>query len=109
MLRQSRGCLFGFLGYCTACSSNHIFLVLAGPRAAGRKSGATEVKHQPGNCQGHWPWLICGIWALVIVGTQPERDVPGPGMQQQLPAAFLQQLAQGLLHSLVSQGHRHRR
>lgn len=30
MLRQSRGCLFGFLSYCTACSTNHIFLVPLG-------------------------------------------------------------------------------
>lgn len=61
MLRQSRGCLFGFLGYCTACSSDHIFLVPDGPRAAERKSGMAEVKHQPENSQGHQPQPLCAI------------------------------------------------
>lgn len=52
LLRQSRGCLFGFRGYCAACASNHIFLVPARPRAEERKSGMTEVKHHPGTQPG---------------------------------------------------------
>lgn len=86
-LRRSRGCLFGFHGYCAACSSNHIFLVLVGPRAEERKYGMAEVKHQLGNSRGHQPWPLCAIWVLAGVGTQPKREVPGPGMQQQAPSA----------------------
>lgn len=59
VLRESTGCLFGFLGYYTACSNNHIFPVPAGPSAAERKCGMAEVKHQPGNSWGHQPQPVC--------------------------------------------------
>lgn len=81
MLRQSRGCLFGFLSYCTACSGNHIFLVLAGPRAAERKFGMAEVKHQPGNSRKHQPQPLCAVWVLAVVGTLPKSEAPGPVIQ----------------------------
>lgn len=82
VLRQSTGCLFGFLGYYTACSNNHIFLVPVGPSAAERKCGMAEVKHQPGNSWGHQPQPLCATWVLAILGTQPKSELPRPGIQQ---------------------------
>lgn len=104
VLRQSTGCLFGFLGYYTACSNNHIFLLPVGPNAAERKCGMAEVKHQPGNSWGHQPQPLCATWVLAILGTQPKRKLPRPGMQQQAPSTTAQRLP-----SLppVSWGHRH--
>lgn len=85
VLRQSTGCLFGFLGYYTACSNNHIFLVPVGPSAAERKCGMAEVKHQPGNSWGHQPQPLYATWVLAILGTQPRRKLLRPGMEQQAP------------------------
>lgn len=75
VLRQSTGCLFGFLGYYTACSNNHIFLVLVGPSAAERKCGMAEVKHQPGNSWGHQPQPLCATLGPCYFGCPAQKEV----------------------------------